>query len=476
MTTQSGAGVRARTPRGRAPMGSLIIAVMLGVAMPQPAFAGNAVTRWVEAALNAVRIQSTTPPVTVPPTTTIGTPDAGRLYAMVTVAMYDAVNGIDRARQQGREQALVSPAGAPRNGNRDVAAAAAAHTVLRALLRANRPPMSDGTLDAALAAELEAAGGADAPPVTAARAWGEHVGRQVIAIRSTDGTQAAQPMAACGTAANPVCDPGEYHTGFDARWKNMAPFGAASLAPYASAPPPAITSAAYAAAWHDVRTCGSNSAALDSLCQDATSPSERLEIANFWLAEAGTVRETGTWLQAALAIAHGRGTVDSIADTARLFALVGMGIADAVTLTWDTKAAFFSWRPQFAIRRANEDGNPDTTQDAGWTARFGVVGGSPEYNSGTSAFAGAASAVIEGFYCHAPVSFSFETDLATNGPRSYPTPLAAAEEAGRSRIFQGIHFQFSNEDGRRAGRAIGTEIVTTRLRRVNGTASQGACP
>ena len=38
-----------------------------------------------------------------------GTASPGRLYAMVTVAMYDAVNGIDRARHLStREHALVS--------------------------------------------------------------------------------------------------------------------------------------------------------------------------------------------------------------------------------------------------------------------------------------------------------------------------------------------------------------------------------
>ena len=104
--------------------------------------------------------------------------------------------------------------------------------------------------------------------------------------------------------------------------------------------------------------------------------------------------------------------------------------------------------------------------DRTWTSRISTVGGSPEYNSGTSTFAGAASAAIEGFYCRETIAFSFQTDRASNGPRAYSNPLEAAREAGRSRIFQGIHFQFSNEDGRRAGRAIGTEIVNTKLGRV----------
>lgn len=119
--------------------------------------AGNAVTRWVEHSLDAVRSQN------------VATPDAGRLYAMVTVAMYDAVNGIDGARRHGRTHALVPPSGAPVNGQRDVAVAAAAHAVLTALLRADRPPVSVGALDAALTAELDAAGGEGARSVGTAQ-------------------------------------------------------------------------------------------------------------------------------------------------------------------------------------------------------------------------------------------------------------------------------------------------------------------
>lgn len=185
------------------------------------------------------------------------------------------------------------------------------------------------------------------------------------------------------------------------------------------------------------------------------------------------MREPGTWQQAALAIVEQRGTDESLPDTARLFALLGMAVADTVKLSWETKATYFTWRPTTAIRQADADGNPATVQDDLWRSRIRSVGGSPEYNSGTSSFAGAASAVIEGFYCHEAIGFSFETDLAPSGPRSYASPVEAAREAGRSRIFQGIHFQFSNEDGRRAGRAIGAEVVDTRLRPIAGRA--GGC-
>lgn len=419
-------------------------AVLFGIALlPLAAQADNSVTRWVEHSLQTVRTQN------------VGTPNAGRLYAMVTVAMYDAVNGIECSKHgqaHCRAHALVPPNGAPANGNRDATAAAAAHAVLIALA-----PGEAAVLNAALAAELEAAGGANSPPVAAGRQWGEYVGGQVVALRSSDGTQTAEPIPA-GT------DPGEHRAAFDARWRNQAPFGIVSKIPYASAPPPALTSPEYTAAFNDVKTLGTQDG--DAL---------RNEISSFWLAENFSVRETGTWLQAALVIVEQERTVESVPKTARLFALLGMAIADSVMVSWETKATYFTWRPTPAIREAETDGNPDTVEDDGWTSRIGTAGGSPEYNSGTSTFAGAASAVFEGFYCDDALSFCFATDNATNGPRCYASALEGAEEAGRSRIFQGIHFQFSNEDGRRAGRGIGHEIVTTRLLRTGAGSPADPC-
>jgi hypothetical protein len=398
--------------------------------VPHTALAENVVTRWAEHAMQAVRAAN------------VGTPNAGRLYAMVTVAMYDAVNGIDTAQRDGREHALVPANGAPMTGSRSAAAAAAAHTVLVALV-----PTKIQVLDAALAADLMEAIDGDA---VAGRQWGQYVGEEVVAVRSSDGTQIAETIPA-GSGI------GEHRAPFDARFRNMTPFGIRSKTPYLSGPPPAITSAAYTNAFEDVKTFGQ---------QDGDV--ERNEIALFWLAEGGTVRETGTWMQAAVAIVEQQGTERSLSDTARLFARVGMAIADAVIVNWETKATYFTWRPFHAIREAGLDGNPDTSLDPLWTPRNTSIGASPEYNSGTAAFAGAASAVIDAFYFPRRVSFCFATDLAPDGDRCFASPLAAAREAGRSRIYQGIHFQFSNEDGRRKGRRIGLEIALTTLRQCLG--------
>lgn len=244
----------------------------------------------------------------------------------------------------------------------------------------------------------------------------------------------------------------------------MTPFAISGVTPYLSAAPPAISSDAYTAAYNDVKTFG---------MQDGDAL--RNEIAQFWLAEGGTVRETGNAMQALVAIVAQRGTDGNLSETARLFALVGMAVADSVKAVWHTKAQYFTWRPFTAIREGDSDGNPNTAGDTSWTPRNTSIGASPEYNSGTSAFGGAFSAVVERFYCRTDVGFCFETDGSTSGERCYTSALQMAEEAGRSRIYQGIHFQFSNEDGRRVGRLIGHDIAATHLQRLGGASKSDKC-
>jgi hypothetical protein len=159
-----------------------------------------------------------------------------------------------------------------------------------------------------------------------------------------------------------------------------------------------------------------------------------------------------------------QGTVYLLSRTARLFALLGMGIADSVAASWTAKFDYHFWRPGDAIRNADTDDNPDTMEDQTWTPRNGSFGGTPEYTSGTSTFAGAAATILVGFYCQDNIAFAFAGELGTP-PRPYSSFTTAADEAGRSRIYNGIHFEFSNQQGREAGEKIGAEIVYTRLRR-----------
>jgi hypothetical protein len=354
---------------------------------------------------------------------------AARLYAMVSTAMYDAVNGLD---SHPRWSVFVPPSRG-NDGDPAVAAAAAAHAVLTALF-----PALQSSYDGQLTADI--ARGQSPGQSNHGRAWGEHVGATVLAARADDGSQPAQTR---GTGAGP----GQYRGTFaGVQYRNLAPFAIANAAAYATAAPPALGSADYAAAFNDVRTVGNGNVA-----DPAASATFQ-----YWSLSGGTTQPAGAWLQVAMTVSQARDL--SLGDTARLFALESMALVDTVAPTYTTKDRYFTWRPITAIREADTDGNDATSVDSFWTARGGSSG-SPEFWSGHSSFSAAGAAVLAGFFCDDNVGFTLTTDSAPGQPRSYASFSAAAAEAGRSRVVGGLHFEFSNQAGFAAGRAVAAEVL-----------------
>ena len=83
----------------------------------------------------------------------------------------------------------------------------------------------------------------------------------------------------------------------------------------------------------------------------------------------------------------------TLLETAKLFAEIGLAMADAAIACWDAKYEYHYWRPITAIRETADDGNPATTPDTTWVPMFATPG-HPEYPSGHSCVSGAASAVL----------------------------------------------------------------------------------
>ena len=69
-----------------------------------------------------------------------------------------------------------------------------------------------------------------------------------------------------------------------------------------------------------------------------------------------------------------------LADSARLFALLNMGIANTFINDWDAKFTYNFWRPLTVIRNGDQDGNDATERDAGWTP-LNATPMHPEYPS-----------------------------------------------------------------------------------------------
>lgn len=375
-------------------------------------------------------------------------PLAARNLAMVHAAMYDAVNAIERTHQPYHVD-LVAPAGA----SPVAAAAAAAHRVASSLYR---EPDELAVFNAALAESLASV--ADGP----AESLGIEVGRQVadaiITWRSTDG-------ASSRVDYSPGMERGDWQRTFPdylppllPHWPGVIPFAMASAAQFRPAPPPPLDSAEYAAAVDEVLALGG----LEGTARTA----DQTQIALFWSDGGGTATPPGHWNQIAADVASAEGT--TLAENARLFALLNIGLADAGIASWDAKYAYDLWRPIDAIRRGDADANGQIAHASSWTPLLKTPP-FPTYTSGHSTFSGAADAVLTYFF-GPNIAFASRSDGHTGFSqrplsseqivtRSFTSFAQAADEAGLSRIYGGIHFQFDNTAGLAAGRALGSYVV-----------------
>jgi hypothetical protein len=378
---------------------------------------GDVVTDWNNAALDAIRADRTAPPI------------ASRSLAIVHVAIYDAVNGIART----HEPYLV-PSAVSSSASRVAAASAAAHQTLVSLF-----PNHTSTFDALHAAIL--AGIPNGPQKTNGITWGEFVGTQILAARANDGSNAiVQPPGGSGPGVW-IPTPPAFLPYLLPQWGFVVPFAMSSSSQFRPPGPPSLNSQQYAADYEEVKELG---AAVGS-----TRTEDQTEIALFWADGAGTETPPGHWNSIAQIIATTRG--NTLEEDARLFALLNIAMADAAICAWDAKYTYHFWRPVTAIAFAEPGLN--------WMPLL-VTPPFPEYTSGHSTFSAAGATVLPLFYGTEDLPFTTGSDFLPDVYRSFSTPFDAAEEAGVSRIYGGIHFHSANVDGLQAGSSIGEWTVT----------------
>jgi hypothetical protein len=156
----------------------------------------------------------------------------------------------------------------------------------------------------------------------------------------------------------------------------------------------------------------------------------------------------------------------TLSENARLFALLNMGLADAVIGCWDAKYTYNSWRPVTAIQLAGSDGNPATTADSTWTPLIGTPP-FPEYPSAHSCVSGTAARILSAFFGeHA--QFSVASDGMPGVVRYFSSFSLALDEVKNARVFGGIHFRTACNDGQSLGNAIGEYILKHALRPIHG--------
>lgn len=181
---------------------------------------------------------------------------------------------------------------------------------------------------------------------------------------------------------------------------------------------------------------------------------EQRATARFWSDDAMlSLTPPGHWISIALQILK-RDNAD-LNRSVDVLARLGVAEADAFIGCWQSKFQYDLLRPVTYIRRL---------MDPKWESAM-VTPPFPEYPSGHSVQSGAAATVMTQLFGD---NFAFEdATLKADGlePRAFPSFWAAANEAGISRLYGGIHFRAAIERGLDQGRCIGAFANALHTRR-----------
>jgi membrane-associated phospholipid phosphatase len=407
----------------------------------------------------------------------LGPGRASRAIAIVHIAIFDAVNAVagDYRSYTGRA--------APATPSMDAAIAQAAHDTLVALY-----PSQRAQLDELLAEDLQeirARGGR-------AKEHGITLGRRaaaaILALRTHDGSHHAEPRIGVDFVTSNA--PGKWRQdpisqiplALGARWGGVTPFVLKSVEPFRVAPPPALDSPAYAAAFEEVKRLGGDGVATPTVRTER----ERL-IGIYWAYDGmpSLCAPPRLYNQIAVTIASARSS--NVVELARLLALVNTAMADAGIAIWESKYRYQYWRPVTGIREADVesgptgagDGNAATLGDPKFVP-FGAPASNlagpnftppfPAYPSGHAGFGGALFQVLREFYGTDRIAFTFVSDelngatLDNDGvprprvSRRFSSLSEAEEENGQSRIYLGIHWSFDKTAGIAQGRRVASYV------------------
>ena len=387
----------------------------------------DAVLVWNGIALEAIREARTPPPV------------AARHLAMLHVAIVDSVNTIYQTHKSFKVHLRATEPIDP-----EVAVAAAAQRILADLYPKQRQRF-DKALDATLAAA----------PVGTSRSRGLTLGRyvadRVLAWRRNDGAEksATHHVELAAGVWRPT--PPGMAAGVLPAWGEVAPFGIDKTKGIRATPPPSIRSKEFARDLAEVRRVGNK--------RSISRTAEQTIIAWFWADELGTCTPPGHWNLIAQEAAQSRKT--TLPENARLFALLNVALADASIVCWECKYRHKLWRPVTAIRSADEVDDKEQP-DRDWLPLLPTPA-FPSYVSGHSTFSGAAAGILEGFFGTDEIAFTVGSDGYDGMKREFTGFWQAAQEAGRSRIYGGIHYECDNREGLAVGKTIASEILRTRL-------------
>ncbi len=150
----------------------------------------------------------------------------------------------------------------------------------------------------------------------------------------------------------------------------------------------------------------------------------------------------------------------SVADTARMMAMLWTGSADSIIGCYSAKYAYSFWRPVTAITAGG--GNSDLQADPSWLP-LATTPNHPEYPAAHVCFTGAVATIIAGYFGTTKTHVVVDSMAFQDGVHShtFEDTRDLSDEVLWARIYAGIHFYHSVEDGRQLGTTIARELLRT---------------
>jgi hypothetical protein len=367
-----------------------------------------------------------------------------RYYAMLHIAMFDAVNSIEGTHERYHVRVPAHP-----GASAEAAAAQAAHDVLVELI-----PASKKTFDSALQGRL-----ATIHPWRAAQgaAVGAKVARAVIDWRKADGAELPNP------SYTPPVIPGLWQPTAPgqiaafAQFGSVKPFALVTPTQYLPNPPPLLNSAEYAADLEQVKALGSSTS--------VTRTEEQALIARLVAGAGYSPGPFALWSHVAREVTRNHHL--PLHQTARLFALLSVSMHDGLQTAHTSKFIYGFWRPITAIRRADEDLNDLTAADPTWTPLLATPP-YPSHSSNVACFAASAARILERILQTDAVPFTLTWKSAGGNAdvtRTYASFSQLADEASWSRVYGGIHFGFELTASHESCRNVADYVADKYMRR-----------
>ena len=343
-----------------------------------------------------------------------------RIFAILHVAIHDAVNAVEPRYEPYQPRTSPAPAGA----SVEAAIAGAAHATLVALL-----PDSKAIFDAALEETLRAI--TDDSRRTAGLEVGRTAAAAILTARQNDGENRTVQYTP-GTKPGDYCPtPPDFKPAALVQWGSVTPFVLKSADQFRCPEPPAVNSSRALADLEEVKAIGGS--------KSATRTAEQSEIGRYWYESSPQ-----GWNRIAREVLAARQF--DVWENARLFALLNLAMADGYIAGFDSKYYYNYWRPVTAIREGG---------DSEWLSCLPTPP-VPDYPSTHTVEGAAAATVMARFFNTDFISFSMTSGAPYPGiTRKFWSFSEAARENGASRILCGIHFSTAVNAGYIQGERIG---------------------